>query len=194
MSDSLSSLFKKEQPWANQSCLSLKKRDHERIALVALYKRVTVSESLSIFLKRVALVICSWFEQTALKRVNRSRRSSFSCSFLKIDGIDSLFTLYKRATVSKPLPLLFTKERSWMNRSRWSVKKSDRSNLLFFTSKPMIEFPTLRKSLFRLQLLYCIKNVYCNTLSTASKCNAWKNIRISIILIFKIFLTLSVYK
>ena len=177
MSESILSLFKKERPWANRSCRSLQKR-----IPLDFFKKSGVSDLLVI-------------------RANCSQKSESLPSFFPQllffkDRRDwfTLFSLQKSATVSKPLPLLFTKERSWTNRSRWSVKKSDRSNLLFFTSKPMIEFPTLRKSLFRLQLLYCIKNVYCNTLITASKSNAWKNIRISIILIFKIFLTLSVYK
>ena len=38
--------FKKEKLWAIRS---LKKSDHERIALVALYKRTTVNKSLSIY-------------------------------------------------------------------------------------------------------------------------------------------------
>ena len=40
VSNSLLSLFKHERPWANRSCHSLKKSNHEQIALVALYKRV----------------------------------------------------------------------------------------------------------------------------------------------------------
>ena len=40
------SLFTKEWPWANRSRRSLQKNDRERIAPVALYWRVTVSDSL----------------------------------------------------------------------------------------------------------------------------------------------------
>ena len=112
VSDSLSPLFKKEWPWADCS-RSLQKRDSEWIALVAFYKRATVSKWLSNSLKRVMSVICFSFEPIALKkwaryarkkrifcmffqifppfhacqRVNRSRRSSLRHSFLKSDSL-----------------------------------------------------------------------------------------------------------
>ena len=44
----------------------------------------------------------------------------------------TLAALYKRATVSKSLPSLFTKERPWANWSPRSLKKSDLSDSLFF--------------------------------------------------------------
>ena len=50
---------KKEQLQANKSRYSLKKSDRERILLITLYKRATLSKSLSISLKRTTSVIRS---------------------------------------------------------------------------------------------------------------------------------------
>ena len=168
MSDTLLSLFKKERPWADQFRRSLIKSDREGIALVALYKRVTVSESLSISLKKSgvsdSLVIRANHSQKRAirlkknyfsnvfdsfpplyaKRANLSHCSLLSRSFLKRDGIDFLSSL-------------FTKETPWANWSRRSLKQRDWSVSLFFTSEslfwsqktsdsleqPVIEFPTL---------------------------------------------------
>ena len=77
----------KEQPWANHYRRSLKKNDHEQIALVALYKRATMSESLSSLFKKER----PW--------ANRS-----CCSLQK-------------SNVSKSLSLLFNKEQhEWLAR------------------------------------------------------------------------------
>ena len=59
MSDLLPSVFNKRCAWANSSRRSLKKSDNEQIALDALYKRATVSESL--FTKERPWVNLSWF-------------------------------------------------------------------------------------------------------------------------------------
>ena len=103
--------FKKEKLWAIRS---LKKSDHEQIALVALYKKTTVNKSLSIYLKksdfsdslmiqanrsqktRNSLENIFWYRffweffTFLWKRANHSCCSSLSCSLLKINGIDSL--------------------------------------------------------------------------------------------------------
>ena len=117
MRKSISSLFKKS------NC--------EQIALVALYKRATVSESLSISFKRATPLICNlhvffMFLTVVIpfyaKRANRYRRSS-------------LATLNKRATVSESLPPLFTKEQWLAICSGRSWQKSNRSDSPFFRSK-----------------------------------------------------------
>ena len=77
MSDSISLLFKKEQPWANRSCHSLKKGDHERITLINLYKRATMSESLLISLKKPL-----WFEQIAVKKWATCLKKCTCCMLL----------------------------------------------------------------------------------------------------------------
>ena len=89
------------------------------------------------------------------------------------DSFSLLSPLYMPMSKSLLLlfaPLLFTKEQSWANCSRCSLKKSDESNLLFFESellfcspkmsdlleKPKSEFPTLVfTQTFRLLLGQC---------------------------------------
>ena len=88
MSKSLSSLFCKEQLWANRSRRSLKNSD--------------VSDSLLLLLKNDRFALIRSFHQVLdsfsllfpflCPRVNRSRRSSLRCSFLKSDGSNSLFS------------------------------------------------------------------------------------------------------
>ena len=103
-----------------------------------------------------------WFKQIAFKkRAIRSKKTYFSYvldsfpPFLcrKSESLPSLFTqslfckdrrdrfalvaLYKRAIMCKSLLSLFTKERPWANWSRRSLKKSDGSNSLSFTSKSL---------------------------------------------------------
>ena len=126
----LSSIFKKVWPWANQSRCSLKKSDSERIALLGLYKRATVSKSRSRFLfKREASVTCLWLYRITLKKLgicskkpvfficfdsfppfyvrkaNCFHRSSLSCYFLvkDIDPIVSLSSLFTMYSISKQL-------------------------------------------------------------------------------------------
>ena len=113
MSDSLSSLFKMS--------------DHELIAI-------------SLFCwKKFVFFTCFWQFFTVFPflcpRVNRSHPSLFRCSFLKCDR--TLVALYKRVTMSKLLPSLFTKERLWAIQYRRSLQKSYGSNSLFSKSESL---------------------------------------------------------
>ena len=49
----------------------------------------------------------------------------------------ALIALYKRATVSESLPLLFTQKQRWAIRTGRSWQKSDESDSLFFTSESL---------------------------------------------------------
>ena len=113
MSDSLSSLFKMS--------------DHELIAI-------------SLFCwKKFVFFTCFWQFFTVFPflcpRVNRSHPSLFRCSFLKCDR--TLVALYKRVTMSKLLPSLFTKERLWAIQYRRSLQKSYGSNSLISKSESL---------------------------------------------------------
>ena len=144
MSDLLSSVFNKRCAWANRSRQSLKKSDNEQIALVALYKRATVSESL--FTKERPWVNRSWFSGKNLYILYVFH--CFSLFMPNRELLPSLFALW-----------LFTKEWPWVICSRCSLHKSNASDLLFFKStllfrskrtsnsleKPKREFPTLQK-------------------------------------------------
>ena len=102
VSDSLTSIFTKEQPWAIRSHPSLQKRECEQFAHIPLYKRVTVSNLL--FKKEWPWAIRS---HPSLQKSNHER-------FAHIP-------LYKRVNVSDLLTSLFTKERLW---AISSLKKS----------------------------------------------------------------------
>ena len=144
MSDLLSSVFNKRCAWANRSRRSLKKSDNEQIALVALYKRATVSESL--FTKERPWVNRSWFSEKNLYILYVFH--CFSLFMPNRELLPSLFALW-----------LFTKEWPWVICSRCSLHKSNASDLLFFKStllfrskrtsnsleKPKREFPTMQK-------------------------------------------------
>ena len=144
MSDLLSSVFNKRCAWANRSRRSLKKSDSEQIALVALYKRATVSESL--FTKERPWVNRSWFSGKNLYILYIFH--CFSIFMPNRELLPSLFALW-----------LFTKEWPWVICSRCSLHKSNASDLLFFKStllfrskrtsnsleKPKREFPTMQK-------------------------------------------------
>ena len=92
--------LKKKRPWANRSRHSLQKSNHEQIALDLFF-------------------ICFWqfftvFPSFYAKRANRSQCSLLSCSFLKINGSDSITSLY-------------TKEQPWANPSfTLSITKNER--------------------------------------------------------------------
>ena len=105
MGASLSLLFKKERPWANPSCRSLKNRDCERITLVAFYKTVTVSKSLlSLFTKeRRDLLLIHCF--TLFRPKSKLLPSLFAVSlfFKEVREWFALVTLFKGVTVSKSL-------------------------------------------------------------------------------------------
>ena len=95
--------------------LSLKllffKSDCERFALVTLFKKADMSESLSVlFTKKRPWAICS-------------------CHSFKKRGHEgiTLSALYKKATVSESLSSLLTKEQQWPNRS---LQESDASKSL----------------------------------------------------------------
>ena len=95
MSESLLSLFTKEQPWVNRARRLLKKRD--------------LSDSRESFSKESDSLVKIFVSFSLLfpflcPRANRSSSSSLSHSFLKSNGNDSL-------------PSLFTKERPWAIRS-----------------------------------------------------------------------------
>ena len=92
MSDSLSSLFKKEQPWAIRSLRSLKKSNREPIALIALYKRVTrANHSVTKSLVRDLLVF--WEQITLLLSKNErfaGKNSLFSPFFWQFFTVFSI--------------------------------------------------------------------------------------------------------
>ena len=119
MRDLLSSVFNKRCAWANRSRRSLKKSDNEQIALVALYKRATVSESL--FTKERPWVNRSWFSGKNLYILYIFH--CFSIFMPNRELLPSLFALW-----------LFTKEWPWVICSRCSLHKSNASDLLFFKS------------------------------------------------------------
>ena len=136
----LFSIFKKNRLWCNCSRRSLKKSNRERIALVDLWKRSTVSESIRWSLKKSDTIY------SVVIPANRSQKTSnllkktyftdvfdsvppFLCkqsksllsifalqSFLKLDGIDSLLSI-------------FEKDRPWANRSHQSLKIIDRERI-----------------------------------------------------------------
>ena len=94
--------------------------------------------------------------------------------FLKSDRSYSLLSLYKRVTVNKSLPPLYTKERPWTICSHGSLQKCDDSDLLFsksnslfralltknkrFAWKPKSEFPTLQICELHITLTLLIGN------------------------------------
>ena len=136
-------------------------------SLVALYKRATMSKTLSISFKKSditdLLVIranCSHKTSDSLEKTYFSyvfdSFSQFSSLYMpKSESLPSLFdqslflkegrerftlvalSLYKKVTMSKSLPLLFTNERPWAVCSHCLWQKSDWSDLLFFLSKSL---------------------------------------------------------
>ena len=153
MSDSLWSLFEKEQPWVNSSCRSLKKSDHERIALLALYKRATVSKLLSSYCTYYSYVFDSFSlhasplfkpKSESLKLlfappvILKEQQEQFALVTLyKRVTMIALVAPYKRATLYKSLPSLISKEQPWAIRSLGSLQKSNGSNSLFFVSESL---------------------------------------------------------
>ena len=107
VSDSLSSLFKKELSWANWYHRFKKKSDCEQIALVTLYLRTTVSESLSIesLKKHILRMFLTVFHSFSYFVWQQSKLfpSLFVQLFFFNDGRDwfAFVALYKRATVSE---------------------------------------------------------------------------------------------
>ena len=91
VSDSLRSLRTNERLWANRSCRSWQKSNHERIAQVAYDKRVTVSDSLRLLMIK---------EQMSESLVFFLTNSSFALLLtkknesLKIFWIKSYFFVY----------------------------------------------------------------------------------------------------
>ena len=151
MRESILSLFKKEQQWVNQSR--------------ALYKRATVSKLLSNSLRKSDLSdsLVIWANRS--QKTSNLLKKTYFCMFLTVfHSVSTIFcqiselllvlftqllffkdqrdqfinvALYKRATVSKSLPSIFTKEQLWVesiqsifkknNGSCQSLKKSDGS-------------------------------------------------------------------
>ena len=104
VSDLLSPLFKKKWSWANWSRRFKKKSACDQIALVTLQKSYREQIPLNRFAKKPH-IFCRFltvFPPLYANRANWSRRSLLSCSLLKMDGIDSLSSL-------------FTKGRPWGN-------------------------------------------------------------------------------
>ena len=130
----------KEQLWAICSRHSLKKSRRERIALVAIYKRATVSKSLSIslnkgdiseFLMKKNILFVrfwlfltvfppfyaqEWMAPVALCSVALFERAAWAiCSFYSLKNSNheqiASVALYKRATMSVSLLSPMTKER-----------------------------------------------------------------------------------
>ena len=114
----LSSIFKKERPWANNCHGSLQKDDCEWIAVDFIKKER--------FARKNILFVCFWkfftvFPPFYVKRVNRF---SLSCSFLKIDGINLL---------------------SWANHSLCSLQKSDCERIDNFKKEQREQFALFHK-------------------------------------------------
>ena len=113
----------KERLWAIRSCRSFKKSNPEQIALIAFYKRATVSKLLlSLFTKERPWAKHSLkksdVSDSLLVQANPKicpRANCYCCSLLyhsflkRVTG--AIHALYKRVTMSKSLSLLFSKER-----------------------------------------------------------------------------------
>ena len=78
--------------------------------------------------------------------------------FLKSDRSYSLLSLYKRVTVNKSLPPLYTKERPWTICSHGSLQKCDDSDLLFSKSNWLFPHFTYKKQAIRLKTKERIPN------------------------------------
>ena len=141
MSNSLSSLFKKERPWATCSCHSLKKSNREWIALASLYKRATVSKSLTYFFKKEQ---CQWFTRDSSKLLSKNEPfdrkkpnflyvfDSFPPFYAKIANgshCSLLINSFLNSYGSNLLSSFFTKERLWANRSSCSLQMSNRERI-----------------------------------------------------------------
>ena len=137
MSNSLLSLFKKEQPWANRSRLSFKKSDHEGIALVTLYKRETLSKSRMISLKKSNISDLLMIRANCSKKISNLLKKTYYCMFLtNLDSFSpfvcpranrlSCYLLSRSFLKSKgsdSFSSLFKKEQQWANWSLRSLKK-----------------------------------------------------------------------
>ena len=159
--------------------------DHESNALVALYKRASLVESLSLLCKKNEMsdLLVIW-ANCSQKRVIRSKQIIFSYVFSVLPCFYpflcpranrsvalywrarerfALVALYKRAIMSKSLMLLFTKERLWVIRIHCSWHKRDGSNSLFCSQKTsdLLEKPTSKFSVLQdiisfLEILFSI--------------------------------------
>ena len=168
MSDSLSSLSKQKQPWTNRSRRSLQKSNRERVnCCFAHKKRAICLKKFFLYHVFTSFLLLSPFLGP---RANRSQCSLFGHSFLKSNGSDSLLSLftkewpwancscrslqksdrepiapvalYKRATMSGLLPLLFTKE--WRERfSRITIFLFCSQKTSNSLEKPESKFSTL---------------------------------------------------
>ena len=110
VSDSLMSIFKKEQPWGNRSRRSLIWATMSKSVLLLLYKRATMSKSISSLLKKsnmsdslmvqenrsqkqrisfhLFLTVFHCFSPFLCPQVNCSHRTLLSRSFLKSDWVE----------------------------------------------------------------------------------------------------------
>ena len=117
--------LKIELPWVIRCCCSLKKRNFERIPLIALYKRAAMSKSLLSLFKKDQ---CQWFTREPLFHSKKNERfarkkSYFSPCFLQFFTVFPLSMLKSDSLPSLFIPLLFFKELLWANRSCLSLQK-----------------------------------------------------------------------
>ena len=123
-----------EPLWAICSCHSSKKKNSEWIALVALYKRTTMSDLLlSLLTYEQPWANCS---HRSLKKSKISNSLVFSANGSQKwtnPSCPSLLSRFFKEQRSDLLSLLFTKKWQWVNCSRSSLQKSkwDVSNLLW---------------------------------------------------------------
>ena len=122
--------FKKEQPWANCCGRFLQKSDH-------LDNWVTVSEPLSLLIKKIDMSDCLWFKQItlknecfALKKIEFFKRfwQFFPFFMSESKSLPSLFAqlLFLKSNGNNSISSLITKERPWAICSGRSLQKSDR--------------------------------------------------------------------
>ena len=136
------------------------------LLLFALYKRETVSELISSLFKksdreRMALDFfkkeqCQWFAHDSSELLSKTSDSlEITCFWQFFTAVPPFYAkkkqiapiaLYKRVTVSELLPPLCKKEWLWTNWSCRSLKKSDRSDSLFFTSESLFALSITKKS------------------------------------------------
>ena len=132
VSNSLSSLFKKERLWTNCSCRSLPWAIRRSI--------VTKEGQWANRSRRSRWVLYSWFEQIDLKNGHFARKKSKKIIFFEdFDSFSLLFPFlcpranrsccsFLKSNGSTLLTPLFTKERLWAIRSGHSWQKSNGSD------------------------------------------------------------------
>ena len=134
MSESLSTLLKKEQPWANCSHRSLKKSD--------------LSDSLVIQAKLpVFTAFPPFYTQELIAPVALPPIALFREWWERF----ALITNYKRATISEILPSFITKEQPWAIHSRHSLQSATGGIRYFSRANQTFSLSLDKKRVIRLK-------------------------------------------